>query len=105
MIVRIWHGWTAPEDADAYEAFLGREIADGFLTNPADGFLGMEVLRRADGPEVAFVTVMRFASWDAVAAFAGPDPEAAVVPDEARALLTRFDARSAHYEHPLGAGG
>ena len=22
MIARIWHGWTAPENADAYEAWL-----------------------------------------------------------------------------------
>ena len=41
---------------------------------------------------------MWFASLAAVRAFAGPDYEAAVVPPAARALLTRFDARSAHYE-------
>jgi len=26
MIVRIWHGWTAPGDADQYEALLKDEI-------------------------------------------------------------------------------
>jgi len=30
--------------------------------------------------------------------FAGADYEAAVVPPKARALLTRFDERSQHYE-------
>jgi hypothetical protein len=34
----------------------------------------------------------------AVKEFAGEDYEAAVVPPEARKLLSRFDERSAHYE-------
>lgn len=41
---------------------------------------------------------MWFASLDAVKAFAGPDYETAYVPAPARAVLSRFDARSAHYE-------
>jgi hypothetical protein len=48
---------------------------------------------------------MWFESIDAVRAFAGPEYEVAVVPSAARALLQRFDARSAHYEvrQPRGA--
>ena len=41
---------------------------------------------------------MSFESLDAVRAFAGPDYEVAIVPPAARALLERFDGRSAHYE-------
>ena len=41
---------------------------------------------------------MSFADRAAVAAFAGPDPQAAVVPPAARRLLRRFDQQSAHYE-------
>jgi hypothetical protein len=48
--------------------------------------------------EVEFVTVMRFDSIASVKAFAGEDYELAVVPPRARALLARFDERSAHYE-------
>jgi hypothetical protein len=57
------------------------------------------VLRRdtADG-EVEFVTIMTFPDWDAVKAFAGSDPEVAVVPPAARRVLERFDERSAHYD-------
>jgi hypothetical protein len=40
---------------------------------------------------------MWFDSVDAVRAFAGEDYEVAVVPSEARQLLSRFDSRSAHY--------
>jgi hypothetical protein len=35
---------------------------------------------------------------EAVRVFAGEDYEAAVVPPQARALLSRFDERSQHYE-------
>ena len=28
MIGRIWHGWTAPENADAYEALLKQYALD-----------------------------------------------------------------------------
>jgi hypothetical protein len=47
---------------------------------------------------VEFVTLMWFDSVEAVRGFAGADYEVAVVPPDARALLKRFDARSAHYE-------
>jgi len=42
--------------------------------------------------------VMWFESLDAVRTFAGTAYEQAVVPSAARALLSHFDAKSAHYE-------
>jgi antibiotic biosynthesis monooxygenase (ABM) superfamily enzyme len=62
------------------------------------GFLGAELLRRDAGDEVAFVTITRFDSLDAVRAFAGDDYEQAVIEPEARALLTRHNERSEHFE-------
>jgi hypothetical protein len=57
---------------------------------------------RRDVPEgVEFVTILWFDSLDAVRELAGEDYEAAVVPEKARQLLIRFDARSAHYETVL----
>jgi hypothetical protein len=53
--------------------------------------------------EVEFVTIMEFDSLDAVRAFAGADYEVAVVPPKARAILSRFDARSQHYEVRIDA--
>ena len=41
---------------------------------------------------------MWFDSLESVRAFAEEDYELAVVPPKARALLSRFDARSQHYE-------
>jgi len=102
MVSRIWHGWTTRENADAYESLLREEIFVGIRGRRIEGFEGIELLRRAVGNEVEFVTVMRFASLDAVRAFAGDDHQAAVVPPKARALLARFDERSQHYEIRIG---
>jgi heme-degrading monooxygenase HmoA len=98
MIVRIWHGWTSAQNADAYETLLRTEIFAGIGAREILGYLGIELLRRDSAGEVEFVTVMRFDSLDAVRVFAGKDYEIAVVPPAARRLLARFDARSAHYE-------
>lgn len=70
----------------------------GIAGRQIQGYRGIELLRRPQGAEVEFVTLMRFDSLDAVRSFAGDDYEAAVVPPRARELLARFDARSAHYE-------
>jgi len=98
MISRLWHGWTAPANADAYEDLLRREIFAGIAARRIAGFHGIELWRRTVGAEVEFVTVMKFESLEAVAEFAGTDYEVAVVPPAARALLARFDVRSAHYD-------
>jgi antibiotic biosynthesis monooxygenase (ABM) superfamily enzyme len=98
MISRIWHGWTLPANADAYEALLKGEIFVGIESRQIPGYRGIHLLRRDLGDEVEFVTIMWFDSIDAVRAFAGEDYELAVVPATARALLARYDARSQHYE-------
>lgn len=98
MIVRVWHGWTTPGNADRYEVLLKEEIFVGIQKRRIGGFRGIQLLRREAGSEVEFVTVMMFESIEAVREFAGADYELAVVPDKARAVLARFDARSQHYE-------
>jgi antibiotic biosynthesis monooxygenase (ABM) superfamily enzyme len=96
VIARLWHGWTAPENADAYEEFLRTKMFPSIHRVP--GYLGADLLRRENGDEVAFVTITRFESLESVRAFAGEDYEQAVIEPEARALLSRFDERSEHYE-------
>ena len=98
MICRIWHGWTAPPNADAYERLLREEVFRGIAGRAIAGYHGIELLRRPADDEVEFVTMMWFESIDAVRAFAGPTYETAVVPPAARALSSHFDAQSAHYE-------
>ena len=102
MIGRVWHGWTTPENADAYESLLRHEIFEGIKDRQIPGFREIQLLRRSLDAEVEFITIMWFDSIEAVRAFAGEDYEVAVVPPEARALLSRFDARSQHYEVRAG---
>jgi heme-degrading monooxygenase HmoA len=98
MISRIWHGWTTPANADKYETLLREEIFVGIQDRHIQGFRGIQLLRRNVGSEVEFVTIMLFETLEAVRAFAGKDYEAAVVPEKARAVLSRFDEQSQHYE-------
>lgn len=98
MISRIWHGYTTPENADIYENLLKGEIIVGIKNRNIPGFREIQVFRRELGNEVEFITVMWFDSLNAVRAFAGEDYEVAVVPEKARAVLSRFDEHSQHYE-------
>jgi hypothetical protein len=40
MIGRIWHGWTIPENGDAYEALLRSEIFTGIQKRGIAGYRG-----------------------------------------------------------------
>ena len=98
MISRIWRGWTTPENADAYQRIVSQEVLPGIAARDLDGYHGAYLLRRDLDDEVEFATILLFDTLEQVRAFAGDDYEAAYVPPRARAVLTRFDQRSAHYE-------
>ena len=95
MIARIWHGYTPPEKADAYEQLLKTTILPGI--HRIKGYKGAYLLRKESPPEVEFVTVTLWESMEAVREFSGPAGHA-VVPPEARKLLARFDEQSVHYK-------
>ena len=97
-VKRIWHGWTTPDKADEYQALLQREVSVGIEAMKIDGLTRFEMMRRDLGDEVEFVTIMEFTDLDAVKRFVGEDYEQCYVPPAARAVLKRFDERSAHYE-------
>jgi hypothetical protein len=96
VIARIWHGWATRERGRLRAAAPRPRVPQdrGARRRVSRGY----VLRDDAGDEVEFVTMTLFDSLDAVRAFAGDDHEAVVVPPEARALLSHFDARSRHYE-------
>ena len=98
MIARIWRGWTTPENADAYQRIVSQEVLPGIAARGLDGYHGAYLLRRELDGEVEFATILLFDSLGQVRAFAGEDYEAAYVPPQARAVLARFDQRSAHYQ-------
>jgi heme-degrading monooxygenase HmoA len=96
MIARVWHGYTKPEHADAYEAMLKPELLPGI--SKVKGYRGSYLLRREMGAEVEFITILLWDSIDSIRAVAGADYETAVIPEERRQHLSRYDAKAAHYE-------
>ncbi len=96
MITRVWRGWTAAANAGTYERFLLDELFPAM--RGIGGFHGADVLRRAEGDEVAFITLTRFESLDAIRAFAGEHYEVPVLEPQALALLARYDERAEHFD-------
>jgi antibiotic biosynthesis monooxygenase (ABM) superfamily enzyme len=98
MICRLWRGWTSPANAAAYEAVVRGEVIPGIEARSIPGFLHIDLMRRDCGDEVEFQTLMWFDSLDSIRAFMGEDHEVSHVPAAAQAVLSRFDARAAHFE-------
>ena len=97
-IKRVWHGWTTLENADAYQSLLFSEIIPGIKAKQIPGYRGIEVLRQEHEHEVEFITIMMFDALQNVIDFQGADYQKAYVPEKAQAVLSRWDAESAHYE-------
>jgi antibiotic biosynthesis monooxygenase (ABM) superfamily enzyme len=98
VTLRLWKGWTTHENADRYDAIV-KEVLAEIAARGLPGYRGAYLARRDLGNEVEFATLLFFDSLDDVRAFAeGDDFELAYVPAPARAVLSRFDERSAHFE-------
>jgi heme-degrading monooxygenase HmoA len=97
-IKRVWHGWTTPEKADAYQDLLHREVFRGIEDKSIPGYQSIELLRRDLSDEVEFVTIMTFDSLQNVIDFQGEDYTRCYVPDAAQKVLKHWDRVSAHYE-------
>jgi heme-degrading monooxygenase HmoA len=97
MIVRSWSGRALPERRGAYPAHFRHAVLPALRRLP--GFLGAELLERetAAGQQVEFLVLSRWQSLDSVRAFAGPEPDRAVVEPEAAAALVAYDAAVRHY--------
>jgi len=98
VIARRWTASATAEGARAYTAFFERVLVPQL--DRIDGHLGALVMTRADdGDDGVEITVLTFwASMQAIARFAGPAPDLAVVEPDARAILLAFDEHVAHDE-------
>ncbi len=98
-VCRIWRGWTTPDNAAAYQELVWRTVIPEMIEARAiAGFREIDLMRRETGAEVEFATIMWFDSLDSIRAFVGEDYEVSHVPPAARAVLSRWDERAAHYE-------
>lgn len=98
MICRTWNGWTAPENADAYQHVVATEVLPGIAAMNIAGFRGAHLLRLDGDDESTFTTLLWFDSIDDVRHFMGDDYSVAHVPPNARAVLSRYDDRAEHHE-------
>lgn len=97
MIARIWHGWTTAANADALEHLMCATVIPDFEAREVAGLLQIDMLRRDDGDEVEFTTVLLFDTVEAIERFAGHDATLAHVPPDAGALLARSDPRATQH--------
>ncbi len=96
LIARIWSAQTTSAHAPAYAAHLQRHVLPEL--KGLEGYARALLLQRdvPEGVEILVITWWR--SLAAIRGFAGADLERAVVSDEARAVLKKFDRRVRHYE-------
>lgn len=96
MVGRVWRGYGALSESQAYPKHLLQTVRPKL--EQLDGFRGLYLLRQRGAEEIEYLVLTLWYSMDAVRAFAGEEPEIAVVEPEARAALLRFDDTVRHYE-------
>lgn len=96
MIVRTWRGRASLSNPLAYVNHFRRSVLPQL--RKIDGFLGASLLREDRSDDIEFLVLTKWASMDAVRAFAGERVSRAVVEPEAAAALLSFDEIVHHYE-------
>lgn len=96
LILRQWSARTSKEQWPRYRAYFSRKVLPDLRA--VDGFLDATLFVRHTGEDVEILVETCWRSLDAIRAFAGPNLEAAVVSEEAVAMLTEFDGHARHYE-------
>jgi len=96
MIARIWRGVTHESDKDSYFEYLQKTDLKEYASIP--GNHGVWTLRRVHDGKCEFTLISLWDSFDAIRAFAGPDPEKAVFYPEDDRFLVERGPRVTHYE-------
>lgn len=96
MVIRMWHGRVAHNDAEAYRNFLvARAIPD---YQSVEGNISVKILERKEEDSTHFITMTSWESLDAIKAFAGDDAEKAKYYPEDDGFLLEFEPGVVHYE-------
>lgn len=98
-VLRQWSARTSESQLPKYLDHFSKNVLPELRR--VNGYLGATVSVRHIGNEVEILVVTSWRSLGSVRNFAGPDLEAAVVAEEAAALLSNFDRRVRHYEIAL----
>jgi heme-degrading monooxygenase HmoA len=97
-VARLWQCWASGEDALAYERMLIDRILPEIRHSKLPGLLSMTLMKRPDGDEIHYQTILVFSSLEDIKAFAGEDAERAHLDPQGLKLLSRWDERARHYE-------
>ncbi len=103
MVARLWSARTTAQLCTAYTDYFSLNVLPELRSVP--GFLSAQVFTNPHGvdAEVEILVITFWRSMEAISAFAGADPEAAVVHTAAAALLTDYDRRVRHFEVVVSA--
>jgi heme-degrading monooxygenase HmoA len=96
VIARIWRGAVRTEDAAEYAVYIEETGMEQYRSTP--GNQGAWILRRDVGELSHFITLSMWDDMDAVRAFAGDDPERAVLYSEDEKYLVEHHDTVEHYE-------
>src|SRR5258708_39865392 len=95
-ILRRWSARATEAQLPKYLDHFSKNVLPELRRVP--GYVGATVSHCRLESEIEIVVETTWRSLESIRNFAGPDLDAAVVPDEAAALLTTFDRSSAHFE-------
>src|SRR5262245_33959254 len=95
--------YAKPENVRAYRDHLRSSVLPALRKLP--GFLGLDLCQAPRGDRVELLVISRWESMDAIKAFAGANPDRAVVEPGAKAVLAEYDDFASHYEVTLEATG
>jgi heme-degrading monooxygenase HmoA len=96
MIARTWRGKATAEKADDYQRHFATRVAPQL--KELVGHRGAYLLRRENEGEIEFLAMTLWDSIESVRAFAGQNPDVAIIEPEGRAALSSFDDFAGHYE-------
>ena len=94
-IHRRWHARASRGNATHYLQHFRDEVVPALRATA--GYLGAAVVEHERDGDVEIIVTTRWRRLEDIHAFAGADPEAAVVQPAARALLRSFDPRVTHH--------
>lgn len=94
-VAREWKGRVAPARADEYHAYLLEGVKK---MRAIAGYLGVEVLRRAEQGAVGFTVISYWETREAIKAYAGEDIEKPRHLPRDRELLLELPSRVLHYD-------
>jgi heme-degrading monooxygenase HmoA len=95
-VTRQWRARATPEGALAYSSHLSGSVLPQLQA--LAGFRGVTLLNRPVAGEVEITVQTRWDNMAAIAAFAQPELEAAVVEPAAAAVLLSYDDLVTHHQ-------